>query len=136
MKFELVRASRRLPWPGWAVGLVGVWLCLVITALLFAHHYDQSITLCLFKRLTGIPCPSCGLTRGGLHLLQGHLAQAWLCNPLLFSLGVLCLIVILLRAIFARSLRIRLSTAHRRIAWPLVAFLLLANWLYVIIYVG
>jgi hypothetical protein len=136
MKLELSPVSRKPLWPLWAVGLVGVWLCLIITALLLAHHYDQFLTLCLFKRLTHLPCPTCGLTRGGLHLLQGHFAQAWLCNPLLFSLGAWCLIIIFLRVIFARSLRIRLSNSHRLFAWILVAFLVLANWLYVIIYVG
>jgi hypothetical protein len=40
------------------------------------------ITFCPFKTLTGIPCPACGSTRATSLLLQGHLHEAVMLNPL------------------------------------------------------
>ena len=36
---------------------------------------------CMFRYITNVPCPSCGLTRGFIHLMHGNLAAAWRVNP-------------------------------------------------------
>jgi Protein of unknown function (DUF2752) len=38
-------------------------------------------TLCIFKTITGIPCPSCGSTRATLLLFHGDLKDSLLLNP-------------------------------------------------------
>src|SRR4051812_15920738 len=43
-------------------------------------HND--FTVCLFKNITGMPCPSCGITRSVMLLFQGKIFQAILINPL------------------------------------------------------
>ncbi len=40
---------------------------------------------CTFHALTGLPCPSCGTTRGFLALAHGDLLAALRMNPLLFG---------------------------------------------------
>jgi hypothetical protein len=42
----------------------------------------NGFTLCLFKNMTGFPCPSCGTTRAILLLLQGEPIQSIAMNPL------------------------------------------------------
>jgi hypothetical protein len=37
--------------------------------------------LCVWRRLSGIDCPGCGLTRSFVALAHGNLAQAWHYNP-------------------------------------------------------
>lgn len=37
--------------------------------------------LCTFKRVTGLDCPGCGLTRSFISLGHGDLARAWAYNP-------------------------------------------------------
>jgi hypothetical protein len=37
--------------------------------------------LCTLKRLTGLSCPGCGLTRCFISLAHGDLAAAWAFNP-------------------------------------------------------
>jgi len=37
--------------------------------------------VCLFKEVTGIPCPSCGTTRSLIELMRGNVKEAFLINP-------------------------------------------------------
>lgn len=60
--------------------------------LLHAHSSDAG-TLCLFKATTGVPCPSCGVTRSVLLLLQGNVSEAIWTNPLGILAGVLLILI-------------------------------------------
>jgi hypothetical protein len=54
-------------------------------------------TLCPLRAVTGVPCPSCGITRALAHLERGHWAEAVRCHPfvpLVFPL-VLALVIML-----------------------------------------
>ncbi len=62
-------------------------LSLVGYAWLTWNYVDQSSRAtppetCLFKALTGLPCPSCGTTRAVLLLAHGNLRGSLLLNPL------------------------------------------------------
>lgn len=65
----------------------------------------QSIfhTVCPMAILTGIPCPGCGLTRSGLWVLTGHLAEAWNLNPTIYLWLPLILYGILFRYLLGRK---------------------------------
>ncbi len=136
MKIEIVKVSRRPPWPLWAVFIVLLWLSLGCAVVVLERHLNQPASCCLFKRITHIPCPSCGFTRGGQLLLSGHPVRAWLCNPLLFSVLTFVLGLTLLRLIFARTLHLHLNHKEKTVAWLLAITLFTANWIYVIRYVG
>lgn len=136
MKIDVVQVCRRPPWPFWAVLIVLLWMGLGAAAILLMAHLDRPVDLCLIKRCTGAACPTCGFTRGVLSLLHGQICQAWLYNPLLYSLLVVFFSATAIRVIFARSVRINLTSTERLITWILVFALFLANWAYVIFYVG
>jgi hypothetical protein len=51
----------------------------------------RGTTICIFKNVTGIPCPSCGATTGIIHILHGELQAALASNPLAYPL---CLAII------------------------------------------
>ena len=67
---------------------------LIFVTLLFAYgwlgynmyfdtlHDHDTFTVCLFKNLSGMPCPSCGSTRAILLLLEGNLLDSVKMNPL------------------------------------------------------
>lgn len=59
----------------------------------FFHSTGEGISLCLFKKVTGIPCPSCGTTRGINAILHREWLQALLYNPLSYPLTVFLLII-------------------------------------------
>jgi len=69
----LVISSAGYAWLGWN---------LLNHATQSGEHY----TLCIFKWLTGIPCPACGATRSVMSLLHADFLNALLINPLGFLL--------------------------------------------------
>lgn len=50
-------------------------------------------TPCIIKNITGVPCPSCGITRSIREILYGNLSLAFWYNPLGFILLLLAIIV-------------------------------------------
>jgi Protein of unknown function (DUF2752) len=65
---------------------------------------------CLFREVTGLPCPFCGLTHSMMALGQGDPTAAALQNPL--GLLVLPLAIVLLVA------GVRVMLRRRRLSWP------------------
>jgi hypothetical protein len=61
----------------------------------FFLYFSQIInnhTFCIFKNITGVPCPSCGSTRATVLLLHGEFQKSVLINPF----GIITNILILL----------------------------------------
>ena len=44
---------------------------------------------CVFRSLSGIPCPTCGTTRAAAAFLYGDIAAAFTANPLATAMGLL-----------------------------------------------
>lgn len=136
MKIQRVQLSRRPAWPWWSFALTALWFALGAANVLLASALGRPVQLCLFKRVTGWPCPTCGFTRGLLSFLSGHPIRAWLYNPLLFSfLGVFGGAV-LIRVLLDAGVRVRLTRRERRTAWIIGIVLFAMNWLYVVRYIG
>ncbi len=72
MKIELVRPSRRVPGRPWLAVALGAYFAAVGAVVWLGRHFGQDMRLCIFRRLTGLPCPTCGATRGVLALLRGE----------------------------------------------------------------
>ncbi len=136
MKREWTQVERWPDWLWWCTLLSELWLTVGGIALLLGTPGARPMPLCLFKRLTGYPCPTCGFTRGVLSLLQGHPVQGWLYNPLLFSFLGIFGAVVGVRILFGRVLQVRWTHRERIAVWLATLLLVLANWLYVICYVG
>ncbi len=121
MNHELIWAS---------LGTMALLGTLVLSAL---PHYRYP---CLFLKLTGKPCLSCGMTRSFLAVIHRNFLGAWRWNPL----GLLLMLGTLLYTPYAWAvvlfdlppIRFRLTRRFERIA---VRVLLLtgaaANWVYV-----
>ncbi len=60
-----------------------LWLILLIIYLLVGSHFNIYL-FCPIKKVTGLYCPGCGVTRMLLSLLKGQLYQAFRYNPLIF----------------------------------------------------
>lgn len=102
-------------------------LCVAATGVLAMAAHFFGLTLCPLKRLTGIPCPSCGTTRACLLLLGGHPRAAFAMQPF-----ALVAIPLLLLVAFVPRARTRAAALWKHPAIKILALLLLlADWLYV-----
>ena len=55
------------------------------TAYLMQHPhlvYDEQVTPCVIKHVTGVPCPSCGSSRAVISLVHGAVVGALYWNPI------------------------------------------------------
>lgn len=94
--------------------------------------------VCMFRNITGIPCPACGSTRAVKAIISGMPGTAFHINPLGFVVlaALIILPILLVRDLLLRTNTIytlynKMETIFRR---PLVAtagaLLLLANWIW------
>src|SRR5689334_7352024 len=73
----------------------------MIAAAYAVPHLPSPGTLCPLRRITGVPCPMCGMTTGVVATVHGHLATAAAANPAAPVLVALVLVAWLLRAMKA-----------------------------------
>jgi hypothetical protein len=100
---------------------------------------ERHLQVCLVKKITGLPCPSCGTTRGVIALLHGQVQTALWLNPLsTVALLAITGATLLLLADTLQPGRNRLGQAWNRIETTLrrppvmIAFALLiaGNWIW------
>jgi len=92
---------------------------------------------CVFKGLTGIPCPTCGSTRSVVHLAHGDILTALALNPLT-TLCLLAAIVYFIASLISVTFdlpRINFIFAdkEKNVMRAGVVMVLLAQWAYLII---
>jgi len=73
------------------LGLAGqVWIFYSYKKL---EKQQEAFNTCIFKRVTGIPCPSCGTVHSIISILHGELRKAINYNPLGFG-GLLLVAIV------------------------------------------
>jgi hypothetical protein len=111
----------------------GASLCLLGVALVTP---GIQLPRCAFKTITGLPCPTCGLTRTIIALSRGDVDRALFLNPLAaIACGVAALYLLYAAAVLALRLpRFRPTVSAigaRRLRIATVAALA-ANWIWLI----
>jgi hypothetical protein len=101
-------------------------LVVVAAILLVAHRYGITLWPCMFARLTGRPCPGCGLTRAMVALAQGDWAAVMIYQPFapfFGCVGVLVLLCALLPATSGEKIAGGIDIIERRTAIPALAMI-------------
>jgi hypothetical protein len=100
----------------WLGTLIKVLLCVIPFLMLDGN-------LCLFKRVLGLPCPGCGLTRAYLSLLRFDLGNAFFYHPLfIIPLGIGLIILLRHRPVFK-------TLYHNNYIWGLIGILFFSVWI-------
>ncbi|WP_348798159.1 DUF2752 domain-containing protein [Flavobacterium adhaerens] len=102
------------------------------------HHSDLDMTVCVFKRVTGYPCPSCGSTRAVSHLFNGEISKSLWLNPF----GILVAAIMIVSPIwivwdwitnrqsfYNFYLKVEYYIKKKQIAIPLIV-LVIINWVW------
>ena len=132
MQLSLARTSRIPRWPLGAVACGLAWLALAALVQWMGRIGGSAPVLCPFKRMTALPCPTCGTTRAVLNLLAGDVAAAVACNPLTCLAAIALGVLLIAQVVTGRRLELNLTRRQRRWAWALAVAAGLANWAYVI----
>ena len=136
MSITIGRVSRRPEWPIWAVGAFVLWVALGVGTIWLAEATGHDVTLCAFKRLTGLACPTCGVTRSAGQAIQGNVVGAFLMQPLMVIVIGAFLLLTGLRVAFGRRIHLEMAPVTRRACIGLFVAAAVANWVYVINVVG
>lgn len=121
-----------------SLGLTPVWLVLGMALLAVAAHvallWQLPLPQCWLRRLTDVPCPSCGCTRSLAAWAALDLEHALRFNPLLFLLCVTVLAWAILWLAEVAARRTFLDALKSRVQgwpwWRISAALIALNWLY------
>jgi hypothetical protein len=133
MRVVLDRSARRME-PIVSGGLVLAGLTLLLLARFFP--FGTLPPLCTFKRFTGLPCLTCGMTRSWVAVSHGDLAQALAWNPggaMLCLLTVLGTAYLVFRAAGAPALRLETSLAQGRAIRIGLVLGIAVNWAWVLV---
>ena len=115
-----------------------LWLAAAASALALRPLWLAMTPLlrpCVFRSLTGFPCPTCGTTRAATTFLEGNLITAFSANPLAAAAGLLFVVGAPVATLWAVA------------QWPVpvlptpfpmwvrigAVVLIAANWIYVIL---
>jgi hypothetical protein len=92
---------------------------------------------CVFKGMTGFPCPTCGATRSVAHISHGDILSAFVMNPLITLFLILavayCVISIVSVVFDLPRIGFLLTDSEKHIVRKGAVILLLVQWVYLII---
>lgn len=110
---------------------MALWLGLVLIYELVVSDGSPENGLCMFRRYSGLPCPTCGTTRAARAFWAGDLAGGLLSNPFVITFLAAVVGLFVLRLGFKRT--IVLSARERRWGWTVVAVAFFANWIFLMV---
>ncbi len=106
-----------------------------IIAAGFFNDFLDLLPPCVFHKVTGMPCLTCGATRSIVALSQFDFVSSFILNPLtpifVIALAVFSSIS-LFGYIFKKSVVLEFSVAEKRVARIGIVALIAVNWIYLI----
>lgn len=66
-------------------------LTVLVLLILIAYLLDAG---CIFKKITGLSCPGCGMTRAWLSVLKGDIEMAFYYHPLFWMVAVVPFLIL------------------------------------------
>ncbi len=114
--------------------VVGTWAALLLTGAALSRSSGVEMPSCLFRRVAGQPCATCGGTRATMYLLHGQAGSALRMNPLVTVAWFAIPGIAVWQRAGHRNGRGRISPATERRFWVAAGLLFGANWVYLILW--
>ena len=113
--------------------LAKIFLILLVLAGIYIRLSGQAFETvyflpCIFKGVTGIPCPGCGMTRACLAILQGEFSTAWRYHPFSFLLIGLTILIVF-QPEYTQETWVSISLIKQKIIVSILILLCLSLWL-------
>lgn len=96
----------------------------IAVSFLYRGYVNRGPTLCMFRVVTGVPCPGCGMTRSFCAIAEGEMGKAFdfhILGPFLYGAILLAIPLILIEAF----LHVRVIPIYRWATWSRLPYLLL-----------
>jgi hypothetical protein len=129
-----VRLALALVALGW-VAVFGIARWLTPDPRGMGTHEQLGLPPCTFQKITGTPCPSCGMTTSFCHLAHGDLAKSLEANPvgtLLAAAAILVIPWLAISAIWGRRFGVKSYEVWLTRGVLLLLILLMVNWTIVV----
>lgn len=116
-----------------SVLLAKMFLILLVLAGIYIRLSGQALETiyflpCIFKGVTDIPCPGCGMTRACLAILQGEFSTAWRYHPFSFLLVGLSILIVF-QPEYTQETWVTISLIKQKIIVSTLILLCLSLWL-------
>ena len=116
-----------------SVLLAKMFLILLVLAGIYIRLSGQALETiyflpCIFKGVTDIPCPGCGMTRACLAILQGEFSTAWRYHPFSFLLIGLSILIVF-QPEYTQETWVAISLIKQKIIVCTLILLCLSLWL-------
>ena len=113
--------------------LAKIFLILLVLAGIYIRLSGQAFETvyflpCVFKGVTSIPCPGCGMTRACLAILQGEFSTAWRYHPFSFLLIGLSILIVF-QPEYTQETWGAISLIKQKIIVSILILLCLSLWL-------
>ncbi len=103
---------------------IGLLLTFGLLYALFVHFTGLAVP-CLFREITGLECPGCGVTRMCISLLRLDIFAAWRANSvLLLSLPVFVTLFVRFALRYVKTGSVKSTKAEGIVCWILIAIFL------------
>jgi hypothetical protein len=132
LRLSLERAPRAAAPPLWPALAAALWAALAAAMVVLAPAAGVSPATCAFRRVTGVPCPTCGSTRAALALLDGRPLAAIAFNPMTVALGAAAIAWLALRIGLGRRVALHAGARVRKALWIGAALLIALDWAWVV----
>ena len=113
--------------------VIAIWSLLVAGAVylfLFEPGRSGFFLPCMFRLLTGLTCPGCGITRALHQVLHGHFIHAFTLNPLFILLSPFLLFAFLRYTVIVMRGRVPRLNALPAVYIYALFFVILSFWIF------
>lgn len=109
----------------------------IILLSISLDHVPNNLSLCLFRTFTGLPCPSCGMTRAFISLGHGDIHSSILLNPasiLIYIATWIGFLLALLQIVFGKKVIEIIWNKYKKILFPGILTIMALVWIYKLVH--